>query len=128
MITVEVPAKLTPDDLFVAMSQLPSPELNRLIERVLTLQAQRDDGGEGGLLTIINRRLSPAQQSRLEKLRTKNQLETLDVAERTELQQFIKQVEQHEVERMEALVKLSQKRGVSLPQLMIDLGIEAQYA
>ena len=42
MVTIEVPAKLTVDDLVTAVSQLPNPELATFLQRVVAIQTQRE--------------------------------------------------------------------------------------
>ncbi|MDM8520813.1 hypothetical protein QUF64_12255 [Anaerolineales bacterium HSG6] len=83
---------------------------------------------EQALLAVINHQLPPKQQARLLSLREKSQVMPLDGIEQTELLQFVGQVEQQDGERTKALITLAQKRGVSMIQLMDELGIEATYA
>jgi beta-glucosidase-like glycosyl hydrolase len=134
MTIVEVPAKLTVDDLVTAVDQLPNQELNAFVRRVLALQAQRgltvlEDEQEQGLLTIIeNQQLSPERRQRLAHLRLKSREGTLTPSEHAELLQFVQQVEQQDLIRLEAMIELAQKRGISLADLLRDLGIEPSHA
>lgn len=67
-------------------------------------------------------------QNRLRRLRSKSQQGALTPAEHAELLQFVQRVEQQDLVRVKALVQLAQKRGVTVPDLLQELGIEAQNA
>lgn len=134
MTTVEVAAKLTVDDLVDAVDQLPNAELSHFVRRVLVLQARRgltvlDEDDEHALLDAIQgKQLSESEHRRLERLRAKSRSGTLTPAEYGELLQFVQRVEQADLTRVEALVELAKKRGVSLTTLLRELGIEPHYA
>ena len=133
MITVEIPTRLTVDDLVSAVAKLPPLELLRFMNRVLALQSERGlswlvNQEEQALLALIDQSLPAPQQARLDELRTKSQDAPLTPTEQTELLQFIKQIEQFEIKRVEALVKLAQKRNLTLTELMKTLNIEVKYA
>lgn len=69
--------------------------------------------------------LSPAEQTCYAQLIHKRQDETLTTAENQELGQITARVEALNVKRLELLAELAQWRGVSLPQLMTELGLTA---
>ncbi len=132
MITVEVPTKLTIDDLIKAVEQLPPQELTKFTRRVIALQAGRGgsllvDEEEQALLVTVEGRLRPDLQSRLNLLRKKSRKRPLTPPEQAELLQFAQQVEEQDLRRVEALVNLAQKRGVTVTALMHDLGLETSY-
>jgi hypothetical protein len=134
MTTVEVPARLTIDDLLTAVDQLPNGELTQFVRRVLALQSHRglsilDQEDERPLLDAIHyQRLNARDQTRLRRLRSKSQQGTLTPTEHAELLQFVQRVEQQDLVRVEALIQLAQKRGVTVPDLLQELGVEAQDA
>ena len=70
-----------------------------------------------------NSRLPLQKQRRLDLLRGKLHAETLTHSEEIELQNLWQSVEQMNAKRLEALIELSQKRGIELRTLMDELGI-----
>ncbi len=70
-----------------------------------------------------NSRLPLQEQRRLDLLRRKLHAETLTHSEEIELQNLWQSVEQMNAKRLEALIQLSQKRGIELRTLMDELGI-----
>ncbi|MBI1878610.1 MAG: hypothetical protein HYR94_10355 [Chloroflexi bacterium] len=133
MITVEVPAKLTIDDLVIAIEQLPTRELTEFVRRVIAIQAQRGepllaDEEERALLEVVASQLPAEAQSRLDRLRQKSRKGSLTSAEQAELLNFVQQVERQDLARVEALVDLAHRRGVAVSTLMRELGLEPNYA
>jgi hypothetical protein len=133
MVTVEIPAKLTVDDLVKAVEQLPAQELTKFIRRVVALQARRGgsllvDEEEQALLTVVETRLPSELQSRLDTLREEGRRRALTPSEQAELLQFVQQVEQQDLRRAEALIELARKRGISISTLLAELGLAANYA
>lgn len=130
MVTVEVPTRLTVDDLVTAAKQLPNQDLNDFVQRIVALQSQRElvispNASEQKLLKTINEPpLSSEERRRLKFLRTKSDAGTLTKEEHDELLQFVQKTERHDLTRVQALVQLAQKRGQSLSTLMEDLKIE----
>ena len=70
-----------------------------------------------------NSQLPLQKQRRFDRLRRKLHAETLTPSEEMELQNLWQSVEQMNAKRLEALVELSQKRGIHLRTLMDELGI-----
>ena len=70
-----------------------------------------------------NSRLPLQEQRRFDLLRGKLHAETLTQSEEIELQNLWQSVEQINANRLEALIELSQKRGIHLRTLMDELGI-----
>ena len=68
-------------------------------------------------------RLPLQKQRRFDLLRGKLHAETLTQSEEIELQNLWQSVEQMNAKRLEALIELSQKRGIHLRTLMDELGI-----
>ncbi len=75
------------------------------------------------LLQKINERLPPADQERYDALALKLPEETLDREEQKELLELVDRIEHADAERVRALSRLAQLRGVSVEALMADLGI-----
>ena len=80
---------------------------------------------EAACLTKIEKysRLPLQKQRRFDLLRGKLHAETLTQSEEIELQNLWQSVEQMNAKRLEALIELSQKRGIHLRTLMDELGI-----
>ena len=74
-------------------------------------------------LRTINRRLPPDVHRRYEQLKARLRAETLTSEEHKELISLTDQVEQMNVEQIEALVKLGQLWHMSLRETMDKLGI-----
>lgn len=134
MVTVEIPSRLTMDDLLAAIDKLPNQALLEFGWRVRALQTKRglpfvEAADEQALLQIIaDQRLPEPDQNRLAWLRQKSDEETLTPEEHTELLRYVHRVEQLDLTRIEALIELAQKRGVTLREVIHQLGIEPNYA
>ncbi len=134
MVTVEVLAKLTVDELLAAVEKLPTAELTEFARQVISLQAQRGvplfiEEEERALLAIIEaQHLTDEAQARFDVLRKRSQDEMLSTDEHAELLGLVQQTERQDVTRLEALLTLAKKRGVSVSELMSELGLTATYA
>jgi len=115
-------SRWTAESLLEVVKKLPSRELKRFLEKLEEWRAERE---EEELLRVIreNSQLPPEKQRRFNRLRRKLQNETILEKERQELLALWEEVERRNVERLEALAKLAQKRGVSVRELMMQLGI-----
>jgi hypothetical protein len=127
MADVNVEAPISAEQLLKAVNRLSSPELEEFVQRVLVLQAQRRTlrlpHSEDELLREINRQLPGDLQRRYDELVAKRRAETLTQEEYEELLRLTEEVETHNTRRVESLVKLSLLRGVTVDQLMKDLGL-----
>ncbi len=118
------------DQLLEAARQLPPPEFNQLLERLLAWRGQlmnaapRLSAAETDLLLKINQGFAPAQQQRYDELLEKRDARTLTPAEYQELLDLTDQVEAFNVERVQALADLARLRQVSLPEVMRRLGLD----
>lgn len=128
MPTIQVEAEVSEDKLLQAVGQLGSSELEEFVAQVLALQAQRRAPSlpreEVALLLEINQGIPVELQSRYDELVNKRRAEQLTSDEYSELLRLTEEVERRDVQRVERLVELAQRRGVTLNQLMRDLGIE----
>lgn len=129
MTTIHVEAHFSADDLLKAIEQLENTELERFVERLIDLKAQRSaprlSEGETELLSRINQGLPSDLADRYHRLTEKRRAALLLPEEHEELLRLSDQMEHLEAERVEALAGLARLRGTSLTRLMADLGIQA---
>ncbi len=127
MPTVQLNAQITSDELLRAASQLDSPELNILTDRILTLRAQRRVSNltqaETDLMLKINRGLSDTIWKRYSDLQSQLHAETLSAEEHSELLYLIDVVERDNAKRLGQLAELASLRGTTLDALMLSMGI-----
>ena len=131
MATVRVTSEvdLNLDQLLSGVAQLDTDELRNFVERVSLMLAQRKSASlpelEANLLQTINQGLPEEVQHRYNELQAKLQDEATAPEEHQELLQLIDVVEQADADRLEDLVELAQLRGVSLTDLMTQLGLRS---
>ncbi|MEW6125569.1 MAG: STAS/SEC14 domain-containing protein [Acidobacteriota bacterium] len=127
MPVIQVQAKLSADELLQAVEQLSTQELDKFAGEVLKVQARRKaprpSKRESALLLKIKEAFPKDKQRRYNKLYSKLQEETITEKEYQELLPLVKEQEQLNVRRLEALIKLAQIRQVSVDELMDSLGI-----
>jgi hypothetical protein len=115
------------DQIISAVAQLSLSELERVFDRVLALQAELKaphlSPDESRLLVRVNQGLPPELRERLALLKAKREDESITDAEYEELTRLSDRAEELHAERMVAMVELAKLRGVSLPELMNQLGI-----
>lgn len=108
------------DELMQAANELDETELDRLLQQIVTLRAQR------------KAHALPAEEADLraeyQALRAKREAETLTEADHEQLIQLSNQIEELGAQRLEVLATLAQLRQVALPTLMETLGIEIHQA
>ena len=93
--------------------------LESLAHNALQASVSTDTGvNEAPLLTIIQRRLSPEENTRLAYLRQQNETGAITDTEHQELLVYVDRVERQDGERTEALIKLAQLRQVDLKVLV----------
>jgi hypothetical protein len=128
MTSLQITSKVDLDQLILGLAQLETSEIEACIEQVSLLLAQRKapslSGEETRLLKQINRTLPSEIEERHSALQEKVHEESITPTEYAELMALIPIVEQADVERLEALLALSEIRQVSLPDLMEQLGIK----
>jgi hypothetical protein len=120
---------LSTNVLLEALDQMSLSEMEQFLDQALALRAQRRapalSQSETELLIKIGRGLAENHQARLRALVARRQAEALDAQEHEELLQLTDELEQLEAERAEAMIQLATLRGVSLTQLMADLGLDS---
>ncbi|ETW95444.1 MAG: hypothetical protein ETSY1_30630 [Candidatus Entotheonella factor] len=129
--TVQVPAQLTVTHLIEAVKQLSPAELHEFTQRFVTWQEQRrqSEDEEAKLLANIeeNSRLPAVEQKRYERLRRKCEREALSDRELAAYQELLKQLEERNVKRIEALMALAQRCGTTLRNLLAQLDLQQEY-
>jgi hypothetical protein len=108
------------------IEQLPGSSLPQVVEFLENLRLNTDSVSqilpgnlqEQSLLPIIQRRLAPEDQTRLNYLRQQNESGEITESEHRELLEYVERIEQQDAERAEALIKLAQLRNLDLKTLM----------
>ena len=115
------------DEILAGVAQLDTPELENFMQQVGSIVAHRKAPSlskqEEALLGIINRGFPEPFWQRYKALFLKKDKGTLSENEYNELLQMVEQVEEYNVERLQALIDLAKIRGVDLNTIMQDLGI-----
>ena len=128
MPTVHVSSNIELNAVLNGVAQLETPELESFARRVNALLAQRRaphlPQREAELLQRIGQS-SPALQPRYQELNAKRRAATLTPAEHQELLALIEQKEEANAERLRALLELAALRGITLDELMEQLGLDA---
>lgn len=128
MSTIKVEVQLSSEELLRAVEQLSLPDLEKFVSKIIVLQAQRKASNlpqaEAELLLKINQSVPLDIHKHYEELSVKRQTETLTLDEHRELLHLNEQIEKEQAQRIENLVELARLRGISLPTLMEDLGIQ----
>jgi hypothetical protein len=118
---------MTAEQIIAAMDGLSLPELERVFNHALAVQAERKAPhlplAESDLLARINRGIPQELRARRSFLQRRREDGSISDAEYSELTALSDRVEQLHAERMAALVELARLRGISLPELMDHLGI-----
>ena len=124
MPTIQIEA----EQLLNAALQMPRAEFDRFVEKLLQLRRQARAPGlsarESELLLTINQGAPEQLGKRYDTLRKKHRKNKLSRAEHQELLGLTQQMEQCDVERLRLLAELAQLRGLPLPELMRQLGLE----
>ena len=128
MPSIQVEAQLSHNKLLEAVGQFNATELEQFVAEVIALRAKRQAPSlsrqESELLMRINQHLSADLQARFDELVARRQDETLSNDEHEELLRLTEQVENMDVVRIEALARLAQLRGISVDDLMDQLGVK----
>jgi hypothetical protein len=113
--------------LIEAVEGLDASDLDRLAIKVAALRARRNPSvlstDESALFAIINRALPEGDRDRLAQLSRRRREETLTPAEHTQLLELQQRVDALHASRMKALAELAALRGVTLDEIMEQLGI-----
>ncbi len=104
------------------IQQLPPERLNDVVH---WLEALSKTDEEAALVEIIQHQLPPNEQQRLIELRDRNESDILTEAEHREYIAYADRLEQQNVERLEALIKLAKIRNIDLPTLNRQFRLES---
>ncbi|MFN0111035.1 MAG: STAS/SEC14 domain-containing protein [Blastocatellia bacterium] len=122
-----VATQISTEQILSSVNQLSLPELEKIFDRVLWLQAERKaphlPDEEAALLTRSLQGLPPDMRARTNLLRAKREDESITDAEYEELTELTLRSEELHAERMEAICKLARLRGLSLPAILDQLGL-----
>ena len=110
------------EELLQEVSRLNGPALDKLLDQVLVLRAERRaphlSKKESELLETINYRRPPTAQSRFDLLVTRRRANKITSAELAELRTITNQSEMEAAERVRAIVDLARLRGVSFDEML----------
>lgn len=113
--------------ILAAIKQMPVPELERLVDQVIAIRAERVAPhlsiDESLLLARINQGLSVTERSRLRELIDKRDSVTLETAEWQELTALTDKLELLHADRLAAIAELARLRGITFDEVMAQLDI-----
>ncbi|MBS1791371.1 MAG: hypothetical protein JST85_26910 [Acidobacteria bacterium] len=125
-------AQIETDQLLNAALQMPEEEFQQFVTKLFTLKARERvptlSQRESELLTAINQGLPPTDAKRMNALIAKRQSYTIKEDELQELIRLTDESERLNVERMKHLLELAHLRGVTLDEVMEQLGIRPTVA
>jgi len=113
-------------ELTMALADIGRHDLSRLWIRYAKPMIFEGSGdAEATLILQIAQRLDEGVQRRYDELMAQRDAETLSDVEYAELLRLTTQAEAHDLARVKALAVLATQRGVTLPALMRQLGLES---
>jgi hypothetical protein len=119
--------RLSTEQILTAVNNLSLPDLEKVYEHVLRLQAERKaphlPAEEAALLTRGLQGLPADLRARTNELRAKREDGSINDAEYEELTQLSMRAEELHAERMEAIGELARLRGRRLPEMIAELGL-----
>jgi hypothetical protein len=115
------------------VEQLPKEMLFEAVDLLESLCLKANQAGdekpstpeESALLEIIGRRLPPDDQKRLDYLIEQDEIGEITDAENSELLGYAERIENHNVERLGALIELAKMRNVDLETLVNEFKLES---
>lgn len=118
---------LSPQQIISAAQTMPLPDLEKLVDEVLSVQATRRaphlSADESRLMRIVSQTLSESDLTRMRELQTLRDDEQLQSDGYVELAALIDHLEELHAERMRALGELANLRGVTLFEAMKQVGL-----
>jgi hypothetical protein len=113
--------------ILTIVRQMPIAELEQLVDQVIAIRAERVaprlTADESRLLERINQGLAANDRARMRTLSEKRDNESLLEAEWDETAALTDRLELLHADRLDALVELAKLRGVTLDEMMSQLGI-----
>ena len=132
MPTIHIQSEIPLETLLHGVSQLDTSHLEQFTRQVLALRAQRRaphlPQQEAELLQQINEGLPMPLQMRLQELSAQRQEGLLTAETQQELIDLMAEAEARDAQRITLLAELAQLRGVSLREVMAQLGLRPTYA
>lgn len=120
-------SQISTDQIISAVHRLSLSELDRVFDRVLIEKAERKavhlTSTEADLLSQVYQVLPTHLRERILKLREKRATHQIDEDEYLELTTLTDQAEIAHAKRVAAMVELAKFRGLTLPELMDQLGL-----
>ncbi len=120
-------SQISTDQIISAVHRLSLSELDRVFDRVLIEKAERKavhlTSTESDLLSQIYQVLPSHLRERILKLREKRATHQIEDDEYLELTTLTDQAEIVHAKRVAAMVELAKFRGLTLPELMNQLGL-----
>ncbi len=114
--------------LLTAVRQMPIVELEQFVDHVIAIRAERVAphlrANESALLACINQGLSAPERVRMRALLEQRDEETLAPAEWQELTALTDKLELLHADRLAALTDLAKVRGVTLDEVIQQLGLQ----
>lgn len=115
------------DGIIAAVKQLPLPELEQVADQVIAIRAERRaphvSADESALFARINQALSAQEKATLQALIAKRDDEAASPSELEELTALTDRLESLQADRLAALAEFASLRGVTLDDVMSQLGI-----
>lgn len=115
------------EELLHEVSHLSNPALDRFLDQVLLLRAERRaphlSKKETELFETINYHRSPDAQARFEYLVTRRRANKITAKELKELISLTDQSEMQAADRVRAVMELAQLRGLSFEEMWRQLGL-----
>jgi hypothetical protein len=118
---------LSSQQIISAAQAMPLKELEKLVGSVLTVRAERVaphlSGKETKLLRAIQKSLPKKSLARMKKLQTSRDAGTLSHEGFAELAKLIEKLEELHAERMKAVARLADLRGVTFQTALQQVGL-----
>lgn len=124
MATMQAAARLTVQDLTVAVKRLSAAELREFTRWLVEWQGQNDFGAndDTALIELTRARLPARDARRLKQLLAKSEEEALSPTERNLYRNLAQQAEQLDGARTAALAELVRRRGKPVGVVMEEIG------
>jgi hypothetical protein len=129
MQTIEIQkgVKVGFEDLLKGAAQMGTEDLEKFMDRLGSMLARRKapkpSERELELLKMIYEPLKAKTQRRYDLLNAKLREERISTKEHKELLTLVEAAEEHNVDWLKALIELAQLRGISVEDLMVQLGL-----
>jgi hypothetical protein len=114
--------------ILTTLRQMPIAELEELVDQVIAIRAERVaphlTADESALMTRINKGLPAEDRARMRALIERRDDETITTEEWQELTALTDRLELLHADRLAALAELAKLKGVTLDEVMRQLGIQ----